>query len=123
MLHQPDTDLLFPPRVIASLRNLRGPEWQQLIDHLGQFTDETHPDILAFSLMMIRHNSCLTCQPHSYRAMRGCTTCAHQLVLRFKGTDLELVKRWEEARDEIFQRFPDYKRTYSVRFSPAQAGS
>lgn len=101
MLHQSDTDVLFPPRLIPSLRNLRGPEWCELIDKLSQHSDEKHPDILAFSLMMVRHNSCLSCHPHSFRAMRGCTTCAQQMIHRYKGSDRELVKRWEDARQEI----------------------
>jgi len=29
-----DTEILFPIRVIASLRDLRGEKWAQLIDHL-----------------------------------------------------------------------------------------
>jgi hypothetical protein len=101
MLHLPDTDVLFPPRVISSLRHLRGPEWQQLIDRLSQIKDERHTDILAFALMMVRHTSCLSCHPHSFRALRGCTACAMQTIHRYKGPDRDLVKGWEEARQEI----------------------
>ena len=101
MLHQPDTDVIFPPRAIQKMRDLRGKEWKDLIDHLLLLKDETHPDILAFSLMMIRLCSCLTCQPDSYRAMRGCTTCSTQVINRFKGTDIELIQRWKEVRHEL----------------------
>jgi hypothetical protein len=62
---------------------------------------ENHPDVLAFSLLMIRLDGCLTCQADSYRAMRGCTACAQQTIVRFKGTDDDLQHMWEIARAEI----------------------
>ncbi len=114
MLHQSDTDVLFPPRVISALHKLRGPEWQQLINRLSQLNDETHPDILAFALMMIRHNSCLTCHPHSFRAMRGCTACSQQMVTRFKGADKEFIKKWEAARQEIIKMLGEQDTTAGV---------
>ena len=107
MLHQPDTDVLFPPRIIPSLRNLRGYKWQHLINFLGQHQSENHPDILAFSLMMIRLNSCMTCHSDSFRAMRGCTACSQQIIIRYKGDDDELIQCWEDARQEIKLRLTD----------------
>lgn len=100
MLYQPDTELLFPIRLIPTLRNLRGPEWANLIDYLAQH-DETHPDILALALVMIRVNNCLACHADSYRALRGCTICTHQILIRYRGTDEQLIAMWEEARQEI----------------------
>ena len=47
---------------------------------------EGHPEQLAFSLMMIRLDGCLTCETDFYRAMRGCKACARQMLRRFKGT-------------------------------------
>lgn len=101
MLHQPDTDILFPVRAIRSLRNLRGPEWRALVDQVSQHESEQHPDVLAFILMMVRQNSCLTCHPHTFRAMRGCMVCAQQIIARYKGTDQELIQSWETTRQEI----------------------
>lgn len=103
MLHQPDTDILFPARAIRSLRNLRGPEWRALVDRVSQHTSEQHPDVLAFILMMVRQNSCLSCHPHTFRAMRGCTICAQQVIARYKGDDQELIQLWEATRQEILQ--------------------
>ncbi len=100
MLYQNDTDMLFPSRVIPSLRNARGEDWKSLIEHISD-QPETATDVLAFGLMMIRLNACMTCHSDSYRAMRGCTQCARQMVGRFKGTDDELIERWEAARAEI----------------------
>jgi hypothetical protein len=100
VLYQPDAEVLFPARVIASLRYLRGEPWQQLITHILR-CPEDDPDLLAFSLVMIRLDGCLTCHADSYRAMRGCTLCAQQTIVRFKGTDEELVRLWETARAEV----------------------
>ena len=93
-------ELLFTPHLIPELRDLRGEEWRKLIDYLSPLP-ETHPDALAFALMMIRLNSCLTCEMDSYRAQRGCILCARQSVISFKGSDRELIQRYERAKKEI----------------------
>jgi hypothetical protein len=100
MMYQSDAEILFPTRVIPSLRNLRGVEWQQLIDHvLAQPAGSIGRQ--AFVLMMIRLDGCLTCHADSYRAMRGCTLCAQQTIARFKGCDQDLVALFEEAQADI----------------------
>ncbi len=96
MMYQRDAEILFPVRVIPLLRNLRGPEWQQLVDSVL----ECPPGSLeqqAFTLMMIRLDGCLTCHADSYRAMRGCTLCAQQSITRFKGSDRDLIAAYEQA--------------------------
>ncbi len=93
-------ELLFTPHLIAGLRDLRGDEWRELIDHLASLPEDD-PDALAFSMMMIRLNSCLTCEMDSYRAQRGCALCARQSVISFKGTDKQLIRRYEKSRKEI----------------------
>ncbi len=100
MLYQSDAEVLFPARVIPLLRDLRGTEWCDLIDRVV-LAGESHPDTLAFALMMIRMDGCMTCHADSYRAMRGCSICARQAVARFKGTDRELLALWNSARTEI----------------------
>ncbi|MBI1882329.1 MAG: hypothetical protein HYR94_29505 [Chloroflexi bacterium] len=90
-------DLLFTPHLIPRLRNLRGEEWARLIDTLSTLP-ETHPDALAFCMMMINLGSCLTCEMDSYRAQRGCAVCAQQTIISFKGSDKQLIKRYEHAR-------------------------
>ena len=96
----PESEILFPTRCISQLANLRGPEWRTLIDRIASLP-ETHEDSLAFSLMMIKFNSCLTCDLDSYRASLGCTTCARRIVSGFKGTDKLLLRKFEEARQEV----------------------
>jgi hypothetical protein len=100
MMYQADAEMLFPARVIPLLRNLRGPDWQQLVDHVlcqppGSLEEQ------AFSLMMIRLDGCLTCHADSYRAMRGCTLCAQQTITRFKGSDSDLTAAYEQAKADV----------------------
>lgn len=90
-------DLLFTPRLIPYLRDLRGDEWTRLIDRLSSLP-ETHPDVLAFAMMMIDLGSCLTCEMDSYRAQRGCILCACQSITNFKENDKQLFNRYEKAR-------------------------
>jgi hypothetical protein len=49
----PDSEILFPSRCIPQLRDLRGPEWTELIDHVAALPDG-HEDVLGFSLLHVR---------------------------------------------------------------------
>ncbi len=62
---------------------------------------ETHPDTLAFCLMMIRLNACLGCISGSYRFMRGCELCSQQTIARYQGTDEELVALFHKAKEDL----------------------
>ena len=95
-----DTDLLFPPRVIPSLRALRGSAWSKLVDQVMD-KEPTDLDRLAFVLMLVRLGGCVSCHADSFRALRGCTLCAHQTVRRFRGSDQELLDLFAEAHMEI----------------------
>jgi len=98
----PDSEILFPSRCIPQLRNLRGEKWARLVDHVVRLPDQ-HEDVLGFSLMMIRLSSCLTCDLDSYRASLGCCTCARRTVSGFKGSDDDIIRLFEEAREEVRQ--------------------
>ncbi len=100
MLYQDDTEMLFPPRVIPSLADLRGSEWKQLVEQVAA-NPQNQVSILGFMLMMVRLNGCMTCHADSYRAMRGCTLCAQQAINRFKGADRELLEMWQQACRDI----------------------
>ncbi len=93
-------ELLFPNYVIPTLRDMRGPEWAGLIDRVMSLP-ETHEESLAFVLMMIRFNGCMACETDSYRAMRGCVACAQQTLRRFKGSDRDLLRAYQQAREDI----------------------
>ncbi|HEY67023.1 MAG: hypothetical protein DRI79_09075 [Chloroflexi bacterium] len=96
----PDSEILFPPRCIPQLRDLRGPEWAELVDRVAALPDG-HEDVLGFSLMMIKMASCLTCDLDSYRASLGCCTCARRTASGFKGSDKEIIRLFEQAREEV----------------------
>ncbi len=99
MYHE-DAEMLFPMRVVPSLGDLRGAAWKRLVARVAEL-EEDDPDALAFGLMMIRLSGCLNCQADSFRALRGCTACARQAILRYRGSDPELIRLYEKARKEI----------------------
>ncbi|GAP10665.1 hypothetical protein BECAL_01840 [Bellilinea caldifistulae] len=101
-MYNSDTEVMFPPRVISHLRNLRGVEWQALIDQVCS-AEASLVDRAAFTLMMVRLGGCQTCTIDSYRGMRGCTMCARQTIRRFRGADHELVKQFEHCKSEVQQ--------------------
>jgi hypothetical protein len=96
----PESEILFPSRVIPLLEDLRGDEWRALVEKVKK-ASETHVDSLAFSYMMIGIGGCLTCDLDSYRASLGCATCAKRTISSFKGSDKALKKQFEEARKEV----------------------
>jgi hypothetical protein len=95
-----DNALLFSRNVIPSMRGLRGQKWAALVDRIAVLP-ECHEDTLAFMLMMINLNGCLGCETDSYRAMRGCGSCAHQTIRRFKGSDEELMELFEDSLEQV----------------------
>ncbi len=104
-----DTEVLFPLRVVPTLRSLHGEEWHRLVDRF-QANEEDAADRFAFVLMMVRMCGCVGCSADSFRAMRGCTLCARQTVKRFRGTDYEIVEQFRQVRKEVevyLQRMQD----------------
>jgi len=99
-VYHSDTEILFPMRVAPTLRDLRGRRWRQLVDRAAQAPNSAL-DQLAFSLMMIRLAGCLTCHPDSYRALRGCTACASQVIRRYRGEDEDLAAQFQRAKTDV----------------------
>jgi len=96
----PETELLFPPRLIPELRELRGPAWQELVDEV-QRKEGVDPDRLALVLLVVKLAGCASCHANSFKALRGCPQCAAQAVRRFRGDDGELVRCYTAARQEV----------------------
>ncbi len=92
--------LMFPHQVIPLLRDLRGPEWQSLVDQVLSVPEDDELT-RGFMLMMIRLNGCLACETDSYRAMKGCDACAIQTLRRYKGSDQELVQAFQQAVEDV----------------------
>ena len=103
MSYRTDLDVLFPPRVIPALRNLRGQPWNELIDRISS-QPSTSIERIAFVLMMVRLVGCVGCSPDSFRALRGCETCSKQTIRRFQGSDQDLLVLFSQAKDDI-ERF------------------
>ncbi len=99
-MYNSDTELIFPLRVVPSLRGLRGEVWQQLVDRVSSVQADPL-DQQAFVLLMVRLGSCQTCDSDAYRAMRGCTQCARQMVRRYRGSDQDLVEQFQQMRREV----------------------
>ncbi len=95
-------ELFFPARLIPILRDLRGDQWCQLVDRVSKLPD-THPDTLAFVLMMVKLGPCMKCHSNNFRFLRGCALCSTQSIQTFKGTDMELLNLYREAQEEIQQ--------------------
>ncbi len=99
-------ELLYPHAITNELRKLRGADWQALIDRVLSLP-ESDPEVLAFSMMMIRLNGCMACETDSYRAMRGCLACAVQTLRRYKGPDRDLIRVYEQCLADIRQYLTD----------------
>jgi hypothetical protein len=99
-MYQSDTEMLFPTRVVPALTHLRGPAWRELACMVAARPDGDLAT-LAFGLMMIRLNGCLNCHADSYRAMRGCTTCAQQALVRYKESDDTLLALYKKAGNDV----------------------
>lgn len=96
----PDSEILFATECISELRDVRGPQWAELVDRVASLPDG-HEDVLGFALTIIELSSCLTCDLDSYRATLGCCTCARRSVSGFKGSDQELIALFEKKRDHV----------------------
>ena len=107
-------ELLFPAYAIAHLRDVRGPKWRTLVERVLRL-EEDHPEALAFSLMMMKLDGCRTCETDSFRAMRGCVACAQQTIRRFKGSDGDLLKLYDEALTEVKAYLAERRRAKTRR--------
>jgi hypothetical protein len=95
-----ENEILFPPYAIPQLKDTRGDVWRALVERVTRLPEDD-PESLAFSLMMIRLDGCLSCETDSYRAMRGCVACAQQTLRRFKSPDEDLVERFNKALNDV----------------------
>jgi hypothetical protein len=103
------SELLFPPYAIAPLKELRGPNWRALVARVATLS-ETDAESLAFSLMMVHLDGCLTCETDSYKAMRGCVQCAIQTIRRFKESDEDLLQLYAQAEADVAVYLEDMAR-------------
>jgi hypothetical protein len=96
------TEILFANWAVRGLKNARGPKWRKLVEEITALP-ETDPDALAFQLMMVRLNGCLTCDARKYAERGGCARCSLTTLSFSKETDESLIARFRAARKEISQ--------------------
>jgi hypothetical protein len=94
------TELLFAHWAVRSLRDARGPRWRKLVEEVAALPED-HPDALAFQLMMVRLNNCLSCDARKYAERGGCARSSLTTLQFSKETDESLVARFRAARKEI----------------------
>ncbi len=104
------TELLFAPWAVRALKGARGPKWKKLVEEIAALP-ETDPDALAFQLMMVRLNSCLTCDARKYAERGGCAQCALTNLGFAKDTEAGLLARYRAARKEVSEALKPQKRT------------
>lgn len=100
--YQSDTEFIFPMRVAPQLRQLKDARWQELVDRAVSAPDGSEEQ-LAFSLLLVRLAGCLTCHTDSYRALRGCTICAQQVIRRQRADGGELERLLDDAREQVLE--------------------
>ena len=93
----------------VSVRNARDAKWKKLVQEI-QALPETHPDALAFQLMMVRLNSCVTCDARKYVEKGGCARCSNTTLSFSKDSEEALLARFRAARKEIAQALKEQNR-------------
>lgn len=95
------SEFLFAHRAVPFLRHLRGSRWQALVERIATLPS-THPDALAFALMMIRVNGCIVCDARRYRERGGCASCSQFVLTTLsKESEAGLLARFHSAQKEI----------------------
>jgi len=95
----PDTELIFPIRILPLLKDLRGETWKQTITEVLETNDLVSQ--VGITILMIKIAGCITCNADSYRAIRGCTLCSQQAIKRYKGSDKELNQFFRKSCKKV----------------------
>jgi ribosomal protein L29 len=93
-------EILFAPWAIRYLKEARGPKWSKLVAEVAALP-ETHSDSLAFQLMMVRLNSCLSCDARKFAEKGGCAKCSLTTLTFSKESEESLLARFRAVRKEI----------------------
>ena len=101
-----EAELLFPLRLLPEIKGIRGETWAKMVDQASAPTSQLI-DQLAMELLLVRMVGCVNCDSDSFRAMRGCEFCIRQTLRRYKGSDAELMKTYEQSEQEIGKYLTD----------------
>ena len=101
-----DAELLFPPRLLPDIKGIRSETWAKMV---GQASGQKSHllDQLAMELLLVKLAGCVNCDSDSFRAMKGCEFCIRQALRRFKGSDSELMRTYEQSKKEIGKYIKD----------------
>ncbi len=100
---QNQIEFLFAHWAVADLTEVRGPRWRALVTRVAALPS-THPDSLAFALMMIRLNGCINCTAPRFRERGGCANCSRFVLTTLsKEPEASLLARYQNAHQEINQ--------------------
>jgi hypothetical protein len=105
-----NNEWMFPVSATPLIREARGDEWRELTEYVESL-DEEHEDSLAFTLMMVKICGCLSCQPGGYKLSLGCSTCAFRASANLKGSDNQVLRRYQAAREEVRTFLSERERT------------
>jgi hypothetical protein len=95
----PDTELVFPIRILPLLKDLRGEIWKQIITEVLESNNLVSQ--VGITILMIKVAGCTTCNADSYRAIRGCTLCSQQAIKRYKVPDKELNQFFRKSCNKV----------------------
>ncbi len=96
------TEILFAPWAVRALKDARGTKWRRLVEEIAALPEDA-PAALAFQLVMIRLNNCVTCDARKFMERGGCARCAATNLGFSKETEESLILRYRAARKEIIQ--------------------
>ena len=91
---------LFPSILLPKLAHVHGRKWARLVDRVASLS-ETHPEHLAYTLM-IRRLAHLTGSHHaSVCVVPGCVRCAIAILERYDGSERDLIEEYRHTLDEV----------------------
>ncbi len=100
---QTHSEFLFAHWAVRALKSARGERWQELVEHIAELP-ATEPDALAFALLMVRLNGCITCDARRFRERGGCAQCSSfTLSTLVKDNEATLLARYRAAHKELAQ--------------------
>ncbi len=94
-------EFLFAHSAMSALKDVRGTRWRELVTRVAALP-ETHPDALAFQLMMVRLSGCISCDARRFRERGGCANCSRFVLTTLaKENEANLLSRYRSAQKEI----------------------
>lgn len=91
---------LFPIASLPRLSRLRGRRWMRLVEHIAELP-ETHPEYMAYTLMMRRLAVQVETNVVGLCVEPGCVTCALEILECYEGTERDLLDAYHVTLGEV----------------------